>query len=73
MDFRFSDEENDFRSAIHDWVEDKCPKEVALELERRLRVVEVDVGVVALADLLHWEAEGLGREALAFGDAHRRS
>ncbi len=34
MDFRFSDEENDFRSAIHDWVEDKCPKEVALELER---------------------------------------
>ena len=34
MDFRFSDEENDFRSAIRDWVEDKCPKEVALELER---------------------------------------
>ena len=31
MDFRFSDEENDFRSAIRDWVEDKCPKDVALE------------------------------------------
>ena len=34
MDFAFSDEENDFRSAVRDWVEDKCPKEAALELER---------------------------------------
>lgn len=34
MDFAFSDEENDFRSAVRDWVEDKCPKDVALELER---------------------------------------
>jgi acyl-CoA dehydrogenase len=34
VDFRFSDEENDFRSAVRAWVEDKCPKHVALELER---------------------------------------
>jgi len=44
----------------------------AVELERRLRVVEVDVRVVALPDLLDREAEDLGSEALALGDAHRR-
>ena len=44
---------------------------VAVDLERRLRVVEVDVGVVALADLLDGKAEGLGREALSLGDSHR--
>jgi len=35
VDFSFSDEENDFRSAVRQWVEDKCPKDVALELERQ--------------------------------------
>jgi hypothetical protein len=45
----------------------------ALELERRLRVVEVDVGVVALADLLDGEPEDLRGQARALGDAHRRS
>jgi acyl-CoA dehydrogenase len=35
VDFSFSDEENDFRGAVRQWVEDKCPKDVALELERQ--------------------------------------
>jgi acyl-CoA dehydrogenase len=35
VDFAFSDEENDFRSAVREWVEDKCPKDVALELETK--------------------------------------
>jgi acyl-CoA dehydrogenase len=34
MDFAFSEEENDFRAVVREWVEDKCPKEHALELER---------------------------------------
>jgi acyl-CoA dehydrogenase len=34
VDFSFSDEENAFRAAVREWVEDKCPKDVALELER---------------------------------------
>ena len=34
MDFAFSEEENDFRAMVRDWVEEKCPKEHALELER---------------------------------------
>ena len=34
MDFGFSEEENDFRSTIREWVDAKCPKEHALELER---------------------------------------
>ena len=42
-----------------------------VELERRLRVVEVDVGVVALADLLDGQAEHVRCEPLALGDAHR--
>ncbi len=33
MDFAFSEEENDFRAIVREWVEDKCPKEHALELE----------------------------------------
>lgn len=35
MDFSFSDEEEAFRSTIREWVEAKCPKEKALELERQ--------------------------------------
>jgi acyl-CoA dehydrogenase len=34
VDFAFSEEENDFRAIVRDWVEAKCPKDVALELER---------------------------------------
>ena len=34
MDFNFTQEEEDFRSTIREWVEAKCPKEHALELER---------------------------------------
>src|SRR5207247_10054023 len=36
-----------------------------LGLQERLRVVEVSVGVIALADLVRGEAEHVGREALA--------
>ena len=35
MDFSFSDEEQAFRSTVRDWVEAKCPKEYALEIERQ--------------------------------------
>ena len=35
MDFAFSGEENDFREMVRDWVEAKCPKDVALELEAK--------------------------------------
>ena len=35
MDFAFSEEENDFRAMVRDWVNEKCPKEHALELERQ--------------------------------------
>ena len=35
MDFSFSEEEEAFRSTIRDWVNAKCPKEHALELERQ--------------------------------------
>jgi acyl-CoA dehydrogenase len=34
MDFSFSPEEDAFRSMVRDWVNDKCPKEYALEIER---------------------------------------
>ena len=34
MDFAFSEEENDFRAIVREWVEEKCPKDHALELER---------------------------------------
>jgi acyl-CoA dehydrogenase len=34
LNFSFSEEEEAFRSTIREWVEDKCPKDVALELER---------------------------------------
>ncbi|MBM3676531.1 MAG: acyl-CoA dehydrogenase [Actinobacteria bacterium] len=34
MNFSFSEEEEAFRSTIREWVEAKCPKDVALELER---------------------------------------
>jgi acyl-CoA dehydrogenase len=34
VDFNFSEEENDFRATIREWVEDKCPKDYALEIER---------------------------------------
>ncbi len=34
MDFAFSEEENDFRAMVREWVEAKCPKDVARELER---------------------------------------
>jgi len=34
LNFSFSDEEEAFRSTIREWVEAKCPKDVALELER---------------------------------------
>jgi acyl-CoA dehydrogenase len=34
LDFSHSEEERDFREMVRDWVEDKCPKEHALELER---------------------------------------
>jgi acyl-CoA dehydrogenase len=34
VDFAFSQEENDFRAIVREWVEAKCPKDVALELER---------------------------------------
>jgi acyl-CoA dehydrogenase len=34
VDFSFSDEEEAFRSTIREWVEAKCPKDHALELER---------------------------------------
>ena len=43
-----------------------------LGLEQRLRVVEVGVGVVALADPLDGEPEDLGGEAFALGHAHSR-
>jgi hypothetical protein len=49
------------------------PRLTALQLQRRLRVVEVDVGVVALADLLHGQAKRIRGQALAFGDSHRTS
>ena len=35
MDFSFSEEELAFRSMVRDWVEAKCPKEYALEIERQ--------------------------------------
>src|SRR5581483_2478950 len=35
MDFSWSEEEEAFRSTIRDWVEAKCPKDYALEIERR--------------------------------------
>jgi alkylation response protein AidB-like acyl-CoA dehydrogenase len=35
MDFSFSDEENDFRGSVRDWVNAKYPKTKANELERR--------------------------------------
>ena len=35
MDFKFSDEEEAFRSTVRDWVNAKCPKEYALEIERQ--------------------------------------
>jgi acyl-CoA dehydrogenase len=34
VDFAFSQEENEFRAIVREWVEDKCPKDHALELER---------------------------------------
>lgn len=34
LNFSFSEEEEAFRSTIREWVEAKCPKDVALELER---------------------------------------
>jgi acyl-CoA dehydrogenase len=34
LNFSFSEEEEAFRSTVREWVEDKCPKDVALELER---------------------------------------
>ena len=34
LNFSFSEEEEVFRSTIREWVEAKCPKDVALELER---------------------------------------
>ena len=35
MDFKFSDEEEAFRSTVRDWVNAKCPKDYALEIERQ--------------------------------------
>ncbi len=35
MDFNFSEEEEAFRSTVRDWVNAKCPKEYALEIERQ--------------------------------------
>jgi acyl-CoA dehydrogenase len=35
VDFKFSDEEEAFRSTVRDWVNDKCPKDYALEIERQ--------------------------------------
>jgi acyl-CoA dehydrogenase len=34
LDFSFTSEERDFRTTVREWVEAKCPKEHALELER---------------------------------------
>ena len=36
MDFSFSDEENDFRGSVRDWVNAKYPKTKANELELSL-------------------------------------
>jgi acyl-CoA dehydrogenase len=33
MDFSFTEEQEDFRKTVHDWVERECPKQVARELE----------------------------------------
>jgi len=35
VDFKFSDEEEAFPSTVRDWVNDKCPKDYALEIERQ--------------------------------------
>jgi acyl-CoA dehydrogenase len=35
VDFKFSEEEEAFRSTVRDWVNDKCPKDYALEIERQ--------------------------------------
>ena len=43
---------------------------VAVGLQQRLGQVEVRVGVVAVADLLHRQAEDGRRQANAFADGH---
>ena len=43
---------------------------VVVGLEQRLRVVEVGVGVVAVADLLDRQAEHAGRQPLPLGQGH---
>jgi len=35
LDFKFSEEEEAFRSTVRDWVNAKCPKDYALEIERQ--------------------------------------
>jgi len=34
MDFAFTEEQEQFRKTVHDWVERECPKNVALEIEK---------------------------------------
>src|SRR3954451_3766288 len=66
---RLVDAAEDRRLALEDL--HQHARVAVVELERRLGVVEVDVGVVALPDLLDREAEARGGEPLALGDAHR--